>query len=741
VDQIGQTILWITLIALFLIPLLFNYFGVVAVHDELRTYLLHFAAGSLVVLWLWRVIIIRVQDVTRSQRNTIVDPLGWIGSNAARWALVAVGVLVLVQVVSTLLSPLPMVSLFGDIETLSGHNLYDTVSLTVLLISVAFNMRTERNIVLLGYVIVGSGTIAAVYGIAQHFGWDPIGGQQDRDRIISSFSNTLNFSAYLVMSIPATMAIWHSLSKRSTLWISVITLALAFQFSALFFTGGRAALVATAIGAVAYFLISFLLIPRRDVLRITLATLAAGAIAVIFVVLPSGRAIDNGRLSSLDRIQSLGEQELTGISDSQERQQISSGLYDRLLIWRSVLELTSTWQVPAEESTVNSVLRPVFGLGPEMLVYSFPFVDDPRTGIIKVDHAHNYPLNVLVETGYLGFITLVALVVLLIVSAVKTVKTARTRSRKLNMSAIAILLVFPALVGRFVELQSGVPRVSDITMMFALIGAVIAIHEFMRKSVERDEPERESRAEKTSTSFSISGNVFLNSAIVIAVVTSILFMTVFIGWDMRRLSASRHLAVHLDDPVAAFNNNIWQEAQSRAPERSAFTINLYKLYADAAQNQKEKGNDERAVQLILAGRELLLAYEKYNPLRLDTQIGLAQASLRMSEWGYPEYSQESLDRYVRIANTYPNFPTLIGTAATVMSSLGDHEMAIELADRAIAAETVTEPWSKAWYAKGRSLYLLGHEQEAIEVLQIAITKDPESEGAVRSKQMLDQIDE
>jgi len=126
---------------------------------------------------------------------------------------------------------------------------------------------------------------------------------------------------------------------------------------------------------------------------------------------------------------------------------------------------------------------------------------------------------------------------------------------------------------------------------------------------------------------------------------------------------------------------------------------------------------------------------------MDTQIGLAQAALRMTEWGYPEYRQEASDRYVRIVNLYPNIPTLIGTAATVMSSFDKHELAIEFAEQAIATEATTQPWSKAWFAKGRSLYLLGLEDEAIEALKTAIAKDPESAGAIRSKQLLDQIGE
>ena len=741
VDRIDQTILWITLGALFSIPLLFNYFRVVAVYGELRISMLHFTAGSVVVLWLWRGAIAGSQTEHRSPSLVVLNPMTWAGSNVARWSLISVGVFVLVQVVSTLLSPIPMISFFGGDDIRSGHNLYDSISMTVLLIVVAFRMRSERNIELFGYVLVASGTIAAVYGIAQHFGWDPIGAHIDRNRVISSFGNTLNFSAYMVMSIPATLAIWHVRNKRPNLWIIAITLALALQLSGLVFSGSRGPFIGAAVGIVIYFLIASLLIHRRELLRIAVATVIALGISIIIIAIPSDDGVSEKHALPIERILSIKQQLVGGFSQSDGSTDLSGGLVGRYSIWQAVMELATTWEVPAEESSVKSLLRPAFGFGPEMLVYSYPFASLPQSELVKVDQAHNYGLNVLAELGYLGLSALIALTILIFMIVVRIVKIAKLQPRGINGLTIGVLLVVPSLIGKLVEVQTGVPHVSDMAMMFALIGAVIAVYELVRVATVSDRDETEPSSRRSALSISVSGSVLSNSVIAAAVVGSILFLTVFIGWDLRRLSASRHLAAQLDDPVAAFNNGTWQESQSRAPERSSVTINLYKLYAAAANNQRSNGNDERAVELILAGRTMLLEYEKYDPFKMDTQIGLAQAALRMTEWGYPEYRQEASDRYVRIVNLYPNIPTLIGTAATVMSSFDKHELAIEFAEQAIATEATTQPWSKAWFAKGRSLYLLGLEDEAIEALKTAIAKDPESAGAIRSKQLLDQIGE
>ncbi len=737
-ELIDRAIFWITLGALFSIPLLFNYFSVVAVYDELRLSLLHFAAGSVVVLWLWQAVIVLSQTEMQSQKVAYLNPRVWAGSNIARWTVTLVGLFVLVQVVSTLLSPIPMISFFGGDDTRSGHNLYDSLSMTVLLIVVVFRMRTERNLILLGYVLVASGTIAAIYGITQHFGWNPTAVHLDRTRVISSFGNTLNFSAYMVMSIPATLAIWHIRSKRPNIWISAITLVLAFQISGLVFSGSRGPVISAVVGIAVYFLIASFRIHRHELLRVGTASLVAVGIALIIIAIPSGGSTSEQNAST-ERILSIGEELPVGFSRSDGSTDLRGGLNGRISTWRSVLELATKWEVPAEEPSMKTLLRPAFGLGPEMLVYSFPFVGEPQSHLLKMDHAHNFELNVLAELGYLGLSALIALAALVLAMAIRIVKLARSQPRGVSRSTIAILFILPSLIGKLVEVQVGVPRVSDMAMMFALFGAVIAVHELLRIATTSYKDGSESKSQKTALSISISGSIVYKSTIIVAVVASIAFLSVFVGWDLRRLSASRHLAAHLDDPVAAFNNNVWQEAQSRAPERSSITINLYRLYAAAANNQQSKGNEDRAVELILAGRNLLLEYEKYDPFQMDTQIGLAQASSRMAEWGYSEYQQDLIDRYVLIVDRYPNKPSLIGTAATVMSSFGNHELAIDFADRAIATEATTQPWSKAWYAKGRSLYLLGREAEALDVLQIATTKDPESEGAIRSEELLAQI--
>ena len=64
-DRNYQAIIWITLGALFIIPLIFSYFKIVAVFAELKIVTLHLAAGLIAILWLWQIVLCRTNARTR----------------------------------------------------------------------------------------------------------------------------------------------------------------------------------------------------------------------------------------------------------------------------------------------------------------------------------------------------------------------------------------------------------------------------------------------------------------------------------------------------------------------------------------------------------------------------------------------------------------------------------------------------------------------------------------------------
>jgi tetratricopeptide (TPR) repeat protein len=545
----------------------------------------------------------------------------------------------------------------------------------------------------------------------------------------------------MVMSIPATLALAHkrfrlrNRNNQNILWLAAIVVALGLQIGGIWFSGGRGPFVALAASVITYFAVIAAIGSSKETLKSAAIFAGAGIIAAIIIVLPSPQG-DIG----LDRALSIGTQFRTGEGTTSSTD-ITGGLSGRFAIWQASLELATSWNTPVKEPTPNKLLRPLFGLGPDMYVYSYPSVGPPQSTLSIVDHAHNYEIQILMEQGFVGLIGFVSLGGLLAFATIAIVRRYRASARGLDMMGFVMIMLLPANIGKLVELQTGVARASDLAMTLALFGATIAIYEIANRELNEVGSEAESSPtpRRSSGGISASNQTILGASLVAAVAVTAIVFTLFLSWDIRRLSASRALAVGHDDPNLNTRAQVWADAQAAAPERESFTFNLFEQYLSVARQQHDLGNEAEAIRLLNVGRDMLLEYEKRDPFELDTQIGLSKAASAFAEWGYLEYLQELVDRSIKLADNHPGYPTLVGTSATAMTSAGFHEKAIEYADQAIATEETTRPWAKAWYAKGRALYELGREEEAIEALITSTEKEPGAEGALLAHQVLAQI--
>ena len=366
-------------------------------------------------------------------------------------------------------------------------------------------------------------------------------------------------------------------------------------------------------------------------------------------------------------------------------------------------------------------------------------IGKPSSRLALVDHAHNYELQILLEQGFIGFIGFATLTTFLTICVFEITRRYREKNHDFDTTGIIILALLPAVIGKLFDLQTGVARVSDLAMTFALFGAVIAIYELLNKRIDEGQ-NRSMHQYNLTLSKILPGQKRKIGATVLAVVAiTIVIISVFISWDVRRLSASLILSKWHDNPNLNIRAKAWDDAQAIAPERSSITFKLFEAYLAKAKEQYNLGNVDEAMRLLLAGRSMLLVYEQRDPLELDIQIGLSKTASTLSEWGHHEFMDELAYRSQKLANIAPAYPTLLGTSATAMASVGLHELAIEYAERAIDTEENTKPWSKAWYAKGRSLYALGKEGEAIIALTPATKKEPGTEAAILAHQVLGEI--
>jgi len=721
---IDPAIILITLCTLFIIPIIFNYFQIVPVFSELKLVTLHLGAGLISVLWILELTLKTEFPASISKSTISRDLLLSIRKNPIHFALVGAAIWFFAIGTSTLLSPLTAISFFGAEDNRSGYNLYDYISLLVICFSVAFRFRSIVRLKFFTYTIVGSGTIAAAYGIGQHFDWDPIAGNFGINRVQASFGNPLDFGAYMVMTIPATLSLAYFFAKYKYIWTSLPIVLIGLQLAGLWFSGGRGPYIATLVGLVTFFLITLVVGHIKSIIRPTLVLILGGLLATVIISFPSKQ--DH---IGIERILSIDNQ-ITGAGRTTN--EVSGGLDGRFNIWDSTFELATHWYVPVAESSVVTFFRPVFGFGPDMFIYSFSMVQKPRTGLQMVDHTHNYALQVLMEQGFLGLIGFLMFTSFLVIAAFKVVKRLHSLEYQLSGSKILVLAVLPAMFGKIVEIQTGVARVSDLAMMFALFGAVIALYYITSQQQFTNNKQRSMMVRSTR-------NAFLISRIFALVVATTIIITIFVGWDIRRLSASRIHTAGVSATSQVSQIQAWADAQSRAPEKPLFTNKLFTEYFHAAIYHHDLGDETEAIQLMLTARELLLDFEKYDPFKRDIQINLFQTEIALTQWGYHEYAQKAVDRSKDIIERYPSHPFFISMIATNMTLIGKHHLAIEYAERAIGSENITKPWAKAWYAKGRALYQLGQLEESIYALDTAIEKQPGSEGAIYAHKILAKI--
>ena len=280
-----------------------------------------------------------------------------------------------------------------------------------------------------------------------------------------------------------------------------------------------------------------------------------------------------------------------------------------------------------------------------MYVYSYPLIGKPSSRLALVDHTHNYQLQVLLEQGIIGLIGFMTLCTMIMVSAFKVVKQYRTTNSRPSPSGVVILALFPSLIGKLFEMQSGVARVSDLLMTYALLGAVIAMYEILNtqkrdnlSSVSDRLTTVEAPTTRTPTDHVRNSGIFLTAIAVTTVIVAI-----FTTWDIRRLSASLTLASGHDSPSLNIRAKAWSDAQAIAPERESMTYALFEAYFSTAKEQYKLGNTNEAMRLLMAGRELLLEYERRDPLLLDAQIGLSKTASTLAEWGHNEYLNELME--------------------------------------------------------------------------------------------------
>jgi O-antigen ligase len=258
------------------------------------------------------------------------------------------------------------------------------------------NLRAREQVERLVTVILLTSLPVVLYGLFQHYGFDPIPwGQDIAGRVVSSVGNAISLGAYLIMVIPLTM--WQlgvsfsryraSHKERVVHLIStaLYLLLLVAQLLCLLFTQSRGPFFGL-VGGLFFFFLLWAILKGKQGLGLTVISLVI-LLGLFLVVLNLPNTPFGKPAAALQKFPFI--ERLSRIVGGESFQ------------FRSVF-----WEIAVNMSLARP-LRAILGYGPEtMAVAHYPFVSpelmDLAENLRAVDRCHNVALDALVTTGLVG---------------------------------------------------------------------------------------------------------------------------------------------------------------------------------------------------------------------------------------------------------------------------------------------------------------------------------------------------
>jgi O-antigen ligase len=292
----------------------------------------------------------------------------WVGLLAAEW---------LSSAIATAFSTHPALSLNGGNWRRFGL-IPETGLLLFVLIAGAWVAADRLNLRTLLRATTAAGSLAALYGISQYFGWDPLlpvkayqagEGPFTIVRPPGTLGHADYFAAWLVVTVFFSLALERLEESRSRKLAALI--ATVLMVFAIVLSGTRSAMLGLIVGAVVFG------IAGRPQSRTILASLAVAAALALFFFSSPGAMLRARLHWSLEDIRGGA----------------------RLLLWRDSLRMSAN--------------RPIQGFGPESFITEFPRYESVDLSRAYPDFYHESPhnmfLDALTSRGLLGLLATLAL--------------------------------------------------------------------------------------------------------------------------------------------------------------------------------------------------------------------------------------------------------------------------------------------------------------------------------------------
>ncbi len=587
--------------------------------------------------------------------DRITATLRWHRGTASTWVMVSVIAVIVTTGISTAFALLPRLSTWGADPGSGSNSLYSAITYAILFFAVATRLRNPSQMRRLLGAMVVTGTVAALVGIAQHFGSTPFGirSTSGSSRVTGTAGNPIFFAAILAITLILAMGMSLSIREvtRKTIgWLSVYGVVATIHFIALLITLSRGPWIGVIAGMIAIFALAPLLFGRRRAAITGMIT--AGALLVSLVFL--GPTSD----SSIDR---------TSVGDIRGRTTSFTGVFDstsnpRIIRWNGALDLTLDRPEPPIGAQPGYLVRSLFGYGPDTFPDVFTMVAPEIMSNIRSTAAHNDPLNRLVETGVIGLLAWIALWTSLATFLLRNLWKNRHHA---GAEQIVILAIGAALATWFVGGLTGFPQPGDSVFVWLLAGLAVATPKVF--SASKTAPPTE---DAQSQPIPLPGRAMAMVAIGLIAVA-----TIWITWTetVRRISADAGAAAAVrsitNEPgymgFTARLNEI-DRAISLAPDQPRYHTVRSEIYDELV---PESGSTSS----LLATQEAATSAERalaLNPLDRDLNFRAAYLNWEVAKTGDVDAAYRTYELYERLAILTPQHEDIGPRLSAVGEALG-----------------------------------------------------------------------
>ena len=764
----AMELLW--LLAVFLVPLAF--FGqdyakseaVIAYVEVPKVALLRTIAGLMAVLWLvdWGLYSSLQSGNSISLKNLRSMPahgLVWLRNGARRrphrWPMLAVGFFLGTTFLSTALSGSFRVSFWGEVPGQDSYSTYTVVAYVLLFTMIATRLKTRSQVWRLLGAIVCMGVLVSGYAVLQHYGQDPLHLSESTGGWTTSFmGNRIFAAAVIMMTIPVTIVaavaslfrfpqaddIAKSKASQWVLGLAILgtwVIALSIQILGLIFTFSRGPWVGSVFGLALMVILVAVFVGRMGLNRLALVLGLACVVTVIVFLNPTpvDRSDSSQRTSPIavaldptagdvaDRFGSIGGDVLGGFSGG------------RLTHWKVSWELINDRPWFAFDTLGLRWLRLLVGYGPDLFRYTYLLdstAEGPDRFLTAPDHAHNYFIHQTVEQGFLG--TLSSLGIFVAVFLAGGYQLRRFGSKMDLAHKLVLIALLSVLAGRALEMLVGVARVSDLTVLWGLLGLFAALTMAMRTSEPAPNLMRESPSRtRTGTS---RGLWVWKLVVVACLIGAILNLTWMKGvsYPLAAVQAGHALKHYRQGDLPPALDAI-DKAIAIAPDVPVYynwrgsVLSAYRSGLPGPQETSCGSRKEIPYRTCLAEltHQSNLDASVQRPFEFRSRIALARSAFNLGRYDESiRYYQESLD-------LVPGSWGLRNNIASALIHIGRPGDALGSLQESLAITKGTATSIHALIIRARAYVDLGRYEKAIGDLDRALEISPDSAPAHAGK--------